>query len=139
MSTSAKIDKRLIALADFITLNPGANRGDITKDFFPPEKKPSPSSIYRLLRDCVREQLIEKVGRTSAALYYPTRHRQLEHARSHFKHEPGTRPIVGYNVDWLESYEPNKTFLLKPDDLGRLQERCKPGCERRPESASIRR
>jgi hypothetical protein len=124
MGTSRKTDARVQQLVDVIVANPGMKRGEL-KDRLGLDT--SESTVYRLIKAAMLRGLISADGITSTTQYFPTEKLALRHVQDYLARPIAQRKPIGYNFDWLERYEPNKTFLLRESDLERLQARCEPG------------
>jgi len=116
----------LRTLCDWVAAHPRCTRGEIHAGL-QLQNEVSNSTVYRWLDLGISRGLLRRSGNTSGATYEATDQLRIEMLRKHLATDHNKRPRVGYNVDWLDEYEPNKSTYLRSSDLARLQARCPVG------------
>lgn len=116
----------LRTLCDWIAAHPQCNRSDIQTGLCR-KQNVSESTVYRWLALGIERNLIRRNGNTSSSTYEASDQLRIEMIRRQLSIDHKKRNRVGYNEDWLNEYEPNKTTYLKQADIARLHARCSPG------------
>lgn len=123
---SLQTENSIRAISTWIAAHPNCSRGDIYAGMKLKDEI-SESTVYRWLDLAIQRKLISRAGNTSNATYQSSDKLRIEIIRQQLAIDHKKRSRVGYNENWLEEYEPNKTSYLKPADIANLHARCKPG------------
>lgn len=119
-------EKLMRGVCEWIAAHPRCTRSDIYRGLHL-QGTVSESTVYRWIEQGISQGLLSRTGNTSAAVYEATDALRIEVIRKQLSSDHHKRPRVGYNMDWLDDYIPNKTSYLRPKDLSRLTARCMPG------------
>ena len=111
-------------VAEYIASRPKASRGDVIEGLGLAEAE---STVYRWMDAAVSQGLLTREGVNKAANYVASVGLRTEIVRRMVREDVAKRPRVGYNAEWLQAYEPNKTRYLRDETLNRLMKRCPPG------------
>ncbi len=124
-------DKKLAVLHQLILESDPVSLDDF---FAKLEKKPAKRSVRRWLAEMVDEGLIVKLGSTRGTKYQAVQHANSQKVEmsSCFSSKSAlvvkkvrqpiyTRSPVAYNEEWLDSYQPNKTFYMPAHFRAQLQ------------------
>lgn len=87
----------------------------------------SASSVTKYLATAVEQGWIVREGNTKGARYRPTPAFSHWFAIQALRRDSKQRPKIGYQIEFLESYEPNRTFYLPEAARQALNKACPPG------------
>ena len=121
MATYSSTSHAIERVCEWVAAHPGASRGGVIHGL---QLSESAATVYRWLEAGVSRGLIDRVGNTSASTYHPSAQMRKRVVQRHLDADMSKRGRVGYNADWLESYEPNVTTLLPASTLDLLTRRC---------------
>lgn len=113
-------------LCEWVAAHPKCSRGEIYSGLKLRDSE-SPSTIYRRLELAIQRGFIHRTGVTSNSSYEATDNLRIEMLRKHLSVDLSKRSRVGYNFEWIDDYEPNKSSYLSASDIARLHVRCLPG------------
>lgn len=93
------------------------------------------TAVWRRLKQLSQEGLVQLIdaGSRRSAYYIPTDALRRAALHMHLSTDAQARPRVAYDHGLLDSYVPNKTRYLRPDELEGLRVACAPGTLERGE------
>lgn len=83
----------------------------------------APVTVTRWIQHAVNQGWVAMHGNSGGANYQATQEFRANHARLQLAKPIQKRSKVGYNGDWLDSYQPNKTYYLSQANRERLHRR----------------
>lgn len=124
--SSKRRDKEIYRLAEYIARHPGASPGDIIKkaDAISATCR---TSHFHYMTDAIAAGWIVRVGNTRATQYFVTPEFRHQLAANEIKQPVSRREKVRYNTDFLDDYEPNRTYYLSDAQRDALHTACPVG------------
>jgi hypothetical protein len=120
-------------VAEVVLSSPGSQISDIMeglRQVMDSRGRPftaSRSTVYRWVELAINLDLVMRDGATSSASYRATDRQRIQWIKKKLAIPVGSRPKKTFNEDFLNSYEPNKTFFLCERNRTRLAARCPQG------------
>jgi hypothetical protein len=108
------------SILDYVAAHPGAKRGELIREV---GRDVSETTLWRALSRLVKEGKLETAGKGRATGYVIAGAGVVE---AYLRTPYNQRPPTSYSKAFVDSYIPNKTFYLTPEDRQRLAEAGRP-------------